>query len=94
MGRRIISSSCHPAERKNGDFAALYGKMTTLWLFGGCHPTERSWMEVGHMSGSFILRPTQQEEALHRIYPFSRVYDHSLPHSWLATAKPGLAATP
>ncbi|CAA6672009.1 unnamed protein product [Spirodela intermedia] len=23
MGRRIVSGSCHPAERKNGDFAAL-----------------------------------------------------------------------
>ncbi|CAA6674534.1 unnamed protein product [Spirodela intermedia] len=23
MGRRVISGGCHPAERKNGDFAAL-----------------------------------------------------------------------
>ncbi|CAA7397906.1 unnamed protein product [Spirodela intermedia] len=22
-------------------------KTATLWLSGGCHPTERSWMEVG-----------------------------------------------
>ncbi|CAA6657095.1 unnamed protein product [Spirodela intermedia] len=23
MGRRVVSGGCHPAERKNGDFAAL-----------------------------------------------------------------------
>ncbi|CAA6658272.1 unnamed protein product [Spirodela intermedia] len=39
MGRRIVSGGCHLAERKNGDFAAL----------GDCHPTERSWMEVGRI---------------------------------------------
>ncbi|CAB1184484.1 unnamed protein product [Spirodela intermedia] len=44
------------------------GKMVTLQLSGGCHLTERSWMEVGRMSGSFILRSAQQEEALHRIW--------------------------
>ncbi|CAA7409171.1 unnamed protein product [Spirodela intermedia] len=27
-----------------------------------------SWMEVGRILGSFILRSTQQEEALHRIW--------------------------
>ncbi|CAA7409439.1 unnamed protein product [Spirodela intermedia] len=43
------------------------------------------------INGSFILRSAQQEEALHRIWyalkrcHFSRVYDHSLPHSRLAT---------
>ncbi|CAA7395936.1 unnamed protein product [Spirodela intermedia] len=47
VGRRIVSGGCHPAERKNGDFAALrrLGKTATLRLFGGCHLTERSWME-------------------------------------------------
>ncbi|CAA7396107.1 unnamed protein product [Spirodela intermedia] len=44
------------------------GKTATLRLSGGCHPTERSWMEVGRVSGSFILRSAQQEEALHRIW--------------------------
>ncbi|CAA7394472.1 unnamed protein product [Spirodela intermedia] len=29
---------------------------------------ERSWMEVGCVSGSFILKSTQQEEALYRIW--------------------------
>ncbi|CAA6674197.1 unnamed protein product [Spirodela intermedia] len=43
------------------------GKTATLRL-SGCHPTERSWMEVGRVSGSFILRSAQQEEALHRIW--------------------------
>ncbi|CAA6675894.1 unnamed protein product [Spirodela intermedia] len=27
----------------------------------------KSWMEVGRVSGSFILRSAQHEEALHRI---------------------------
>ncbi|CAA6659750.1 unnamed protein product [Spirodela intermedia] len=54
MGRRVISGGCHPAERKNSDFAAL----------GSCHLMERSWMEVG---GVFIIRFTQQKEALHCI---------------------------
>ncbi|CAA7393166.1 unnamed protein product [Spirodela intermedia] len=45
MGRRVISNGCHLAEQKNGDFAS--GKTATLRLSGSCHPTERSWMEVG-----------------------------------------------
>ncbi|CAB1184479.1 unnamed protein product [Spirodela intermedia] len=44
------------------------GKTATLRLSSGCHPTERSWMEVGRVLGSFILRSAQQEEALHRIW--------------------------
>ncbi|CAA7389085.1 unnamed protein product [Spirodela intermedia] len=60
MGRRVVSGGCHPVERKNDDFTALR-------LSDDCHPTERSWMEVGHMSQSFILKSTQQEEALHHI---------------------------
>ncbi|CAA7407591.1 unnamed protein product [Spirodela intermedia] len=44
MGRRVISGGCHPAERKNGDFAALQRL--------SCHPTERSWMEVGRGASS------------------------------------------
>ncbi|CAA7405105.1 unnamed protein product [Spirodela intermedia] len=84
MSRQIIFGSCHLMEQKNSDFRS--GKTATLWLSGDCHPTERSWMEVRHVLGSFILRSAQQEEALHRICPFSRVYDHSLPHSRLATA--------
>ncbi|CAA6674102.1 unnamed protein product [Spirodela intermedia] len=43
-----------------------------------------SWMEVGHMSRSFILRSAQQEEALHRIYCSS-------PCSWLL---PNCASNP
>ncbi|CAA6665670.1 unnamed protein product [Spirodela intermedia] len=42
--------------------------MATLRLSGGCHPTERSWMEVRRVLGSFILRSAQQEEALHCIW--------------------------
>ncbi|CAA6674132.1 unnamed protein product [Spirodela intermedia] len=59
------------------------GKTATLRLSGGCHPTERSWMEVGRVSGSFILRSAQQGRLF--IASVSRVYDHSLPHSRLAT---------
>ncbi|CAA6674977.1 unnamed protein product [Spirodela intermedia] len=44
------------------------GKTATLRLSGGCHPTERGWMEVRRVLGSFILRSAQQEEALHRIW--------------------------
>ncbi|CAA6675140.1 unnamed protein product [Spirodela intermedia] len=40
VGRRIVSDGCHPRS----------GKTVTLRLSGGCHPTERSWMEVGRVS--------------------------------------------
>ncbi|CAA6657050.1 unnamed protein product [Spirodela intermedia] len=63
MGRRVVSGGCHPAERKNGDFASSpaavtrrSGKTVTLRLSGDCHPMERNWMEVGRVLGSFILR--------------------------------------
>ncbi|CAA6669750.1 unnamed protein product [Spirodela intermedia] len=36
MGRRVIFGSCH----------LLEWKTVTLRVFGGCHSTERSWMEV------------------------------------------------
>ncbi|CAA6675201.1 unnamed protein product [Spirodela intermedia] len=55
------------ARKRVGSSVGEYGKMATLRLSGACHPTKRSWMEVGRMSGSFILRSAQQEEALHRI---------------------------
>ncbi|CAA6665419.1 unnamed protein product [Spirodela intermedia] len=42
MGRRVISGGCH---RRSG-------KTATLRLSGGCHPTERSWMEVGRGASS------------------------------------------
>ncbi|CAA6661170.1 unnamed protein product [Spirodela intermedia] len=42
---------------------------------------ERSWMEVGHVSGSFILRSAQQDEALHHIwYALKRNSFHPLRH--------------
>ncbi|CAA7400638.1 unnamed protein product [Spirodela intermedia] len=37
-------------------------------ISGGCHPVERSWMEVGRVLENFILRSVQQEEALHCIW--------------------------
>ncbi|CAA6658089.1 unnamed protein product [Spirodela intermedia] len=61
MDRQIISNGCHPVEQKNGDFRSIKWvvelslaavtwrseKMATLRLSSGCHPTKRSWMEVG-----------------------------------------------
>ncbi|CAA6674068.1 unnamed protein product [Spirodela intermedia] len=44
MGRRVVSGGCHPAERKNGDFAALRR----------LSPDERSWMERIYSNVSFI----------------------------------------
>ncbi|CAA6674372.1 unnamed protein product [Spirodela intermedia] len=32
-------------------------KTATLRLSGGCHPTERSWMEVGRVSGASSSGP-------------------------------------
>ncbi|CAA7392268.1 unnamed protein product [Spirodela intermedia] len=69
MGHQIISGGCHPAEQKNGDFAAL----RQLW--GTCHGVSslgprskrRLFIASGTLSGG------------------ARVYDHSLPHSRLAT---------
>ncbi|CAA6664129.1 unnamed protein product [Spirodela intermedia] len=45
-----------------------------------------SWMEVGHVSRSFILRSAQQEEALHRIcstHVPPSVHSRSNPYSHL-----------
>ncbi|CAA7409179.1 unnamed protein product [Spirodela intermedia] len=85
MGRRIVSGGCHPAEWKNGDFAALRRKTATLRLSGGCHSTERSWMEevATHLPAD---RPLPDDGLfLSKQTSFSRMYDHSLPHSRLAT---------
>ncbi|CAA6672787.1 unnamed protein product [Spirodela intermedia] len=74
MGRRVVSGGCHPAKRKNG----------TLRLSGGCHPMERSWMEV--VTCLPADRPLSDDGLfLSKQSPFSGVYDHSLPHSRLAT---------
>ncbi|CAA7401504.1 unnamed protein product [Spirodela intermedia] len=79
MGRRVVSGGCHPAERKNGDFAALRrlspdGKELDG---GGARevatrlPADRPLPD----DGLFLSKQSS----------FSRVYDHSLPHSRLAT---------
>ncbi|CAA6664278.1 unnamed protein product [Spirodela intermedia] len=97
MGRRIVSRGCHLAERKNGDFAALWRlspdgeeldgaeKTATLQLSDGCHPTERSWMEVGHVSGASFSSPRSKKRLFIASISFSCMYDHSLPHNQLAT---------
>ncbi|CAA6674780.1 unnamed protein product [Spirodela intermedia] len=88
MGRRIVSSGCHPEERKNGSSPVAVtrqsGKTATLRLSGGCHPTERSWMEVGRGASSSGPR-SKRRLFIASAKSFSRVYDHSLPHSRLAT---------
>ncbi|CAA6674061.1 unnamed protein product [Spirodela intermedia] len=67
MGHRIVFGSCHLTE----------WKIATLRLSDGCHPTERSWIEVAtHLSAD---RPLSND------VPFSRVCDHSLLHNRLAT---------
>ncbi|CAA7401819.1 unnamed protein product [Spirodela intermedia] len=53
------TTGCHPAERKNGDFAALWR------LSPDGEELDRGGARV---LGSFILRSAQQEEALHRIW--------------------------
>ncbi|CAA6674783.1 unnamed protein product [Spirodela intermedia] len=72
MGRRVVSGGCHLAERKNGDFAALRR----------LSPDEEELDGGGRVSRSFILSNFSSNAP--RI-SFSRVYDHSLPHSRLAT---------
>ncbi|CAA6669242.1 unnamed protein product [Spirodela intermedia] len=62
------------------------GKMATLRLSDDCHSTERSLMEVGHVSGNSSSGPHSKR----RLFiasgsSFSHVYDHSLSHSRLAT---------
>ncbi|CAA7397724.1 unnamed protein product [Spirodela intermedia] len=58
MGRQIVSGGCHLAERKNDDFAALWRlSLDEEELDGG----------RAHVRESFILKSTQQNEALHRI---------------------------
>ncbi|CAA7398367.1 unnamed protein product [Spirodela intermedia] len=52
------------------------GKTATLRLSGGCYPTKRNWMEVGHVKRRLFITSVF----------FSRVYDHSLPHNQLATS--------
>ncbi|CAA6665262.1 unnamed protein product [Spirodela intermedia] len=54
---------------KNGDFAALRRLSPDgEGLDGGEACVREGWMEVRRVLGSFILRSTQQEEALHRIW--------------------------
>ncbi|CAA6674535.1 unnamed protein product [Spirodela intermedia] len=59
MGRRVVSGGCHPAERKNGDFAALRR----------LSPDERSWMEVGRwrlVSRRIVLFPMTACSSINR----------------------------
>ncbi|CAA7393088.1 unnamed protein product [Spirodela intermedia] len=55
---KVVSSSCHLAERKNGDFVAL-------WRLS---PDGEELDGGGAHVRDFILRSAQQEEALHRIW--------------------------
>ncbi|CAA7407051.1 unnamed protein product [Spirodela intermedia] len=58
MGRRVVSGSCHLAERKNSDFAALRQLSPNGEELDGGGARVRE---------SFILKSAQQEEALYRI---------------------------
>ncbi|CAA7409593.1 unnamed protein product [Spirodela intermedia] len=55
---KVVSGGCHPAERKNGDFAALRR----------LSPDGEELDGGGARVRDFILRSVQQEEALHRIW--------------------------
>ncbi|CAA7392264.1 unnamed protein product [Spirodela intermedia] len=82
MGRRIVSGGYHPAEQKN------VGRRI---ISSGCHLMERSWMEVGRGASSSGPRSKRRLFIASGTLlgggdsDFSRVYDHSLPHSRLAT---------
>ncbi|CAA6674140.1 unnamed protein product [Spirodela intermedia] len=54
----VVSGSCHPAERKNSDFATLRRLSPDGEELDGGEARVRS----------FILRSAQQEEALHCIW--------------------------
>ncbi|CAA7401706.1 unnamed protein product [Spirodela intermedia] len=73
MGRRVVSGGCHPAEWKNGDFAALQ----QLW--GTCQGASSSGLRSKRRL--FIASST-----LSGGVSFSHVYDHSSPHAQLATS--------
>ncbi|CAA7409765.1 unnamed protein product [Spirodela intermedia] len=45
----VVESSLAAVTRRSG-------KTATLRLSGGYHPTERSWMEVGHMRWRLVSR--------------------------------------
>ncbi|CAA7392269.1 unnamed protein product [Spirodela intermedia] len=73
MSRRIISGGCHPVEQKNGDFRGA----GLRW--GACQGASSS-------SPRSKRRLFIASSMLSGGVPFSRVYDHSLPHSRLATS--------
>ncbi|CAA7394335.1 unnamed protein product [Spirodela intermedia] len=81
MGRRVISNGCDRSMKwvVESSLAAVTrrsGKTVTLRLSDGCHPTERSWMEVGRVKRRIFITSV----------PFSCLYDHSLSHNRLATS--------
>ncbi|CAA7403821.1 unnamed protein product [Spirodela intermedia] len=87
MGRRVVSGGCHPAEQKNGDFAALQRLSSdgeeldgARWRWGACQGASssgpRSKRRLVIASGTLSGGGDSS---------FSRVYDHSLFHSRLAT---------
>ncbi|CAA7397950.1 unnamed protein product [Spirodela intermedia] len=85
MGHRIVSGGCHPAERKNGDFAALRRLSPDGEELDGGGAREvatRLLADRPLLDNSLFV---DQSEMLSKQSSFSRVYDHSLPHSRLAT---------
>ncbi|CAA6674220.1 unnamed protein product [Spirodela intermedia] len=88
MSCRIVSSSCHPAERKNGDFVALRWLSPdgeeldggAGWRWGACQGASSSGPRSKRRL--FIASSTLSGGAS----PFSRLYDHSLPHNRFGTS--------
>ncbi|CAA6665268.1 unnamed protein product [Spirodela intermedia] len=80
MHHRIVSGGYHPAEQKK------WRLCSSPALSDSCHLTKRNWMEVRH--GASSSGPRSKRRLFIASVP-SRVYDHSLPHSRLATIPPG-----
>ncbi|CAA6659426.1 unnamed protein product [Spirodela intermedia] len=93
MGRRVVSGGCHSAERKNDDLAALQRLSPDgdeLDVGGArevatCLPADRPLPDDGLFVDQSKMIYSMDSRSFYRESPFSRVYDHSLPHSWLAT---------
>ncbi|CAA6670737.1 unnamed protein product [Spirodela intermedia] len=75
MGRRVVSGGCHLTERKNDDFAAL-------WRLS----PDGKELDGGGVHGASSSGPRSKRRLFIASIPFSRVYNHSLPHSRLATS--------
>ncbi|CAA6675424.1 unnamed protein product [Spirodela intermedia] len=93
MGRQVVFGGCHPAEWKNGDFAALRRLSPDGEELdgGGARevatrlPADRPLLDDGLFVDQSEMIYSMDSRSFYHESPFSRVYDHSLPHNRLAT---------